>query len=434
MIYNTVQEMIGNTPLLRIDKQIHGIPNLDIYAKLEMCNPFGSIKDRVAHAMLEKVDVTHKTVLESSSGNTAKALSALCAMKGIPLRIITNRIKVSEVRDVLHLLGCQLTELPGISECPDPNNPKDPYNIINDIVAQNPQIYVHLDQYANPQNVQAHKKTGKEIYDDLGDIDYFFSYLGTCGSSRGIGESLHQLQQRKLHLMGVVTEQGGFVPGGRTENELFEVPFFERSHFTQLLVGTVDEAIDGMHQLHTKVGLLCGPTTGLVYSAILKWFREHPLDTPTTVVFIACDRVESYMSYLKRYRPTLFMQESTDQQHQIDQQELESVPETLHPQGLLVDIRTHFAFASGHIENSLNIPQHNLDDMIRQAPVFPPTTITIVCPIGAISRKYAALLRRQGYEAYTLSGGLKGWVERGGKLKVVKDGKRCAHDTESNDN
>ena len=91
MIYNHITDLIGNTPLLKIDPKVHGLNNFEIYAKLEYYNPFGSLKDRIAWEMLRsKLDdsiANQKTILESSSGNTAKALAALSKIYGLSFKI-----------------------------------------------------------------------------------------------------------------------------------------------------------------------------------------------------------------------------------------------------------------------------------------------------------------------------------------------------------
>ena len=129
MLYEHITELIGNTPLLKIDRAVHQLQHIDLYAKLEYYNPFGSLKDRIAYGMLKdvlaEVKSTAKTVVESSSGNTAKALSALCALYDLPFKTVTSRIRYPEVRMILHILGAQIEELPSVSECPDPFDPND---------------------------------------------------------------------------------------------------------------------------------------------------------------------------------------------------------------------------------------------------------------------------------------------------------------------
>jgi len=431
MIFESVEDMIGNTPLLKIDAAVHGIPHLTVYAKLEMMNPFGSVKDRIAKSMLlphlEEIKRAKKTVIESSSGNTAKALAVLCAKNDIPFQIISNRIKVNETRDVLKSLKTKIVELPGSSECPDPNNPKDPLAIIEDLLRTSKEKYHHTDQYFNQQNISAHRDSGKEIASDLKQVDFLFADLGTCGTSVGIGGYLREHQDKPVKIIGVITTEGNYVPGGRNENELYETGFYDPQFYDGLAKASTEEAIKGMRTLNLKAGLLCGPTTGLVFTSMRQWFTANPLTTEAVAVFVACDRAEPYTTFLKKYLPELFSEHKRPET--ITEEMLASTPditpgalETL-SQPMVVDIRTHFAYAMGHIENSVNISEHLLEEMILNGPSFPNSTIVVVCPVGRISRKYAARLRQQGYDARTLAGGLQNWTQSGKKLHQGL----CAH-------
>ena len=190
MLYQHITELIGNTPLLRLDPARHGIEGVDLYAKLEYYNPFGSVKDRIAWGMLREdlAEITRRgqTLIEASSGNTAKALQVLAAMHGLRLRTLTNRTKVAEVRDLLELLGVELEELPGLSECPDPTVPDDVFSTIEKMMTERPGEFYHTSQYTNLANVRTHHDTtGQEIAEDLGEVDYLFGGLGTTGSTRG---------------------------------------------------------------------------------------------------------------------------------------------------------------------------------------------------------------------------------------------------------
>ncbi|MFT4313184.1 MAG: pyridoxal-phosphate dependent enzyme, partial [Candidatus Woesearchaeota archaeon] len=103
MIYENITELIGNTPLLKISSDVHKLEHITLYVKLEMYNPFGSVKDRIAYNMvkdsLAEIKEQKKTIIESSSGNTAKALATLSCMNNIPFTVITNRIKTQSVRE-----------------------------------------------------------------------------------------------------------------------------------------------------------------------------------------------------------------------------------------------------------------------------------------------------------------------------------------------
>ena len=196
MIIDSITEAIGRTPILRIDGQIHGLKNIDLYAKLEYLNPFGSLKDRTAYGLLQdEIDYIKEhglTVIETSSGNTAKALQSICNINGIRFRTITNRIRVSESRSIIKYLGADILEVS-----------KDVNTIerIEEIIAADHGKYFHTAQYSNNNNVKAHYETGREIYEDAGSIDYLFSVLGTSGSSRGI---TMYLKEKNPDLVSVV--------------------------------------------------------------------------------------------------------------------------------------------------------------------------------------------------------------------------------------
>jgi cysteine synthase len=239
MLYSDVTELIGNTPLLRLDPRKHGLEGVELYAKLEFCNPFGSVKDRIAWGMIRDdlpgIISRGQSLIEASSGNTAKALQVLAAMHGIRLRVLTNRTKVPEVRDALELLGGELEELPGLSECPDPTVPNDVFAAIEKLMAENPGAYYHTSQYTNQRNLLTHHDTtGKEIFDDIGAPDFLFGGLGTTGSTRGAATYLRAANPR-LRTVGIVSTRDDFIPGIRSEAELWEVGLFERDFYAEIL-------------------------------------------------------------------------------------------------------------------------------------------------------------------------------------------------------
>lgn len=427
MIYDSIEQLIGNTPLLRIPKEVHQLQNIELYAKLEYYNPFGSVKDRVAWGMLRRhvsdLIGNEKTVLESSSGNTAKALSVLCSKNSIPFETVTNRIKYPEVRGVLQVLGAQLEELPGLSDCPHPFDPNDAIQYSRDKASRDPDKYHLTDQYFNEDNPNAHfETTGKELIDDLGRVDYFFGFLGTCGSTYGIGKYLRETYA-EASVFGIVGKPGHTIPGGRTMEELWEVGFFNKEFYSEIIAGTTAEAIDGALTLNRKCGVLCGPTTGLIFAKALEKLKT--LDAACTekksAVIIACDRMEPYLSFFKKHRPELFATKPRTQlsvdsltEEQVKQASEVTVPElkTLIAERdpFLVDIRGYFAFSTGHIPGSINILDDNFGQMIEGGMVFPKNRpIVVVCRVGDISKKYAAFLKRQGYEAYSLTDGVQAY-------------------------
>lgn len=429
MICDHVSELIGDTPLLRIPESVHGLPATDVYAKLELRNPFGSVKDRIAWAMLrDDVDALvadGRTVVEASSGNTAKALQGLAGTFGIPFRTVTNRIKVDESRDLLTLLGAQIDELPGTSDCPDPNDPNDPFLVIErDVAASDGRLH-HTSQYTNPRNVTAHHATGDEILRDLGHVDYFVGGLGTTGSTRGVAERLVAADPA-TRIVGVVAEPGDYIPGIRTADELYEVGLYEPQRYSGVERVSSDAAIAMTVRLVREVGLLAGPTTGGSLCGAVAHLRHVPAPPSgqrRCVVVLACDRVEGYLSYLKQRRPELFGRPVDPRSFRAFRSETVAV-ETFEPDkaqqwvaetgALVVDTRGALAYGTGHVEGAVNITDHAFEDLLDAGvPFGSGTPVLVTCPVGVKSRHYAAYLNERGVHATSLAGGIVAWRDAG---------------------
>ncbi len=441
MRYDHITELIGNTPLLRLDPAVHGLENVDLYAKLESCNPFGSVKDRVAWGMirddLDEIAARGRTLIEASSGNTAKALRILGAMRGVDLHAITNRIKVGEVRDLLQLFGTRIEELPGLSECPDPTTPNDVYSVIEATMARNPGAYHHPSQYTNEKNIEAHYHgTGQEIHEDLGGagVDYLIGGLGTTGSTRGTATFLRK-HNPDLRTVAVVSERTDFIPGIRSETEMWDVGLFQPDFYDRIMTVTAATAIEGTLELATGYGILAGPTSGASYAAALEHLRavDHSAaaaTAPVVAVVIVCDRIEPYLSYIKKRRPDLFGRNDS-RAAAPEAAELAAVP-ALSPEQLerldaradgtpapvVVDTRGAMAYRIGHVPGSLNIRDDQLEDMFAQGIPFSRTRpLVFVCPVGEVSRRFAARARRAGYDASSLDGGIVAWRDAGKPLE-----------------
>ncbi|WP_039797910.1 pyridoxal-phosphate dependent enzyme [Nocardia araoensis] len=435
MRYDHITELIGNTPLLRLDPAVHGLTNVELYAKLESHNPFGSVKDRVAWAMLRddltEIRAEGRTLIEASSGNTAKALRVLGAVYGIDLRAVTNRIKVGEVRDLLQLFGTEIVELPGLSECPDPTTPNDVYSVIEATMAQHPGVYRHLSQYTNEKNIEAHHHgTGREIHEDLAAdgitrIDYLIGGLGTTGSTRGTATYLRK-HNPELRTVAVVSERSDFIPGIRSESEMWDVGLFQPEFYDRIATVAAGDAVDATLRLATGYGVLAGPTSGASYAAALDTLgaldrSATDPDDPIVAVFIVCDRLEPYLSYIKKRRPELFGR--AERAAAPTEEELAAVPR-LSPEQLaeldrtgrptIVDSRGAMAYRIGHVPGALNIRDDQLDDMFGHGVPFPRSRpVVFVCPVGELSVRFAARARRAGYDAASLAGGVVAWRDAG---------------------
>jgi pyridoxal-5'-phosphate-dependent protein, beta subunit len=428
VLYKSVTELIGNTPLIEISKKITKLKHINVYAKCELYNPFGSLKDRAGYAMLKdeihKLKENNMTVIESSSGNTAKALQIICSMNGIPFKTVTNRIKIPETKEILKVAGAEIEELPGLSECPDPTDPNDPVAYIERIVSENPNTYYHTNQYTNLKNPKVHyEHTGKEIYDDLGKVDYFFGTLGTTGSSRGTIEYLLE-KNKNLKKIGIIAEKGDTIPGIRNKDEMYEVGIFNKSLYDEIVLVNSDEAIEEMLVLNRKCGILGGPTSGAAFKGTLKYLREidDKLKEPANAVFIACDRMEWYMSYIKKRRPEIFdseikretirtlTEEDMKYAKTIDVNNAEEWIEKNKP--IIIDLRGNLAYKNGHIANAINITDIFFEDLVDNGtPFSKENSVLLVCSIGDKSKKFSSLLNKKGMNVYSLENGMTAWRE-----------------------
>ena len=421
MLYKSVTELIGNTPLIEISKKITKLKHINVYAKCELYNPFGSLKDRAGYAMLKdeihKLKENNMTVIESSSGNTAKALQIICSMNGIPFKTVTNRIKIPETKEILKVAGAEIEELPGLSECPDPTDPNDPVAYIERIVSENPNTYYHTNQYTNLKNPKVHyEHTGKEIYDDLGKVDYFFGTLGTI-------EYLLE-KNKNLKKIGIIAEKGDTIPGIRNKDEMYEVGIFNKSLYDEIVLVNSDEAIEEMLVLNRKCGILGGPTSGAAFKGTLKYLREidDKLKEPANAVFIACDRMEWYMSYIKKRRPEIFdseikretirtlTEEDMKYAKTIDVNNAEEWIEKNKP--IIIDLRGNLAYKNGHIANAINITDIFFEDLVDNGtPFSKENSVLLVCSIGDKSKKFSSLLNKKGMNVYSLENGMTAWRE-----------------------
>ncbi|WP_053667056.1 pyridoxal-phosphate dependent enzyme [Streptomyces sp. MMG1121] len=436
MRYDSITEAIGNTPLVRIDPAVHGLAHIDLYAKLELFNPFGSVKDRAAWNMarphLAEAAERGSQVVELSSGNTAKALAVLAGMHGLTFKSVTNRMRVPEIKDLLLLLGAEIEELPGQSECLDPTATDDPLTLFHRTLSEHGSAYLHTDQYFNPRNTEAHLTgTGPEIVKDLDGRapDWFIACVGTAGSSTGVARVLRE-HDPAVRVVGLVAAKSDFIPGIRTIDEAHEVGLFDPGTYDTIEAVGSDDAIEGMLTLNRRCGILAGPTGGAAYFGAVRRLKaiDTELSDRQTAVFIVCDRVESYLSYVRKRRPDLFGRprrpaSPTD----LSEAEIQAAPAIgvadaqawIASDGpLVVDLRSPFAYAALHIDGSVNIVDELFEELLHGGLPFSRNhPVLLACPVGEKSARYAALLTRMGHpDVRSLAGGIIAWRDAGAPL------------------
>jgi cysteine synthase B len=436
MIVENITDLIGNTAIIKIPAHVHGLKNIDLYGKLEMMNPFGSVKDRIAWGMIkddiEDIKAKGQTIFENSSGNTAKALQAIASMHGLETKLITYLAKVDQVKDVVRMMGAEIEEVLGGSECFDPNDPNDPQFLIERAVKDNPGGAYFPSQFTNEKNPQVHyETTGKEIVDDLGSLDYFYGGLGTSGSTLGVARRVREHANPDMVLVGICAAKNDFIPGIRSLDQMWESGLFEKQHYNDFVYIDSGEACDATMELVKKCGILCGPTSGANYLGALKHLRtiDESLTERKSAAFIVCDRLEWYTEYMRERRPALFHQAPkagsiraftapANDAHVIKAEEAALWTEQNKP--MIIDVRGNLSYKMMTLPNAINIPLELLDRMVDSADPFPKDQkIMLICPVGEKTAHYAAYLQSRGYDAFTLGGGILQWRNMSNPLKKV---------------
>lgn len=301
-VYNSVEELIGNTPLLELTnyERNHGL-KARLVGKVESFNPAGSVKDRVARSMLETAlregVINQDTVLiEPTSGNTGIGLAALAAAKGMRLIICMPETMSIERRNLMAAYGAELVLTPGAEGM------KGAIARADQLAEEIPNSFIP-GQFVNPANPQAHfATTGPEIWEATdGKVDIFVSAFGTGGTVSGTGAFLKQ-QNPAIQVVGVepagspvVTKgvagphkiQGigaGFVPDTLNLDVVDEVLTIEN-----------EEAFAAGRELAAKEGLLVGISSGAAVAAAAK-LAQRPENEGKTIVVILPDTGERYLT------------------------------------------------------------------------------------------------------------------------------------------
>lgn len=206
-IYKSVSELVGNTPLLQADGFAEKVgAGATIYAKLEYLNPMGSVKDRVAKAMIEDAEASGKlkkgsVIIEPTSGNTGIGLAAIAASKGYKIILTMPETMSVERRNILKAYGAEIVLTEGAKGM------KGAIEKADELAANTPNSFIP-GQFVNPANPRAHfLTTGPEIYSDLGgDIDIFIASVGTGGTLSGTGK---YLKSKKPDIKVIAVEPQG---------------------------------------------------------------------------------------------------------------------------------------------------------------------------------------------------------------------------------
>jgi cysteine synthase A len=292
-------EQIGNTPLVRLGR-ISEPDAASIYAKVEAFNPGGSVKDRIALAMIERAESDGcikpgDTIVEPTSGNTGIGLAMVCAVKGYRLVLTMPETMSLERRRMLVAYGAELVLTPGS------HGMKGAVQKAEELAAAN--RWLLPQQFNNPANPDMHRRTtGPEIIKAMKglSIDGFVAGVGTGGTITGAGEALRN-HNPGIHIAAVEPADSAVLSGGQPGPHKIQgigagfVPeVLNKSVYDEVITVSNEEAFEGARRLAQKEGLLCGISCGAALAAAQRVARK--LGAGRNVVVILPDSGERYLS------------------------------------------------------------------------------------------------------------------------------------------
>ncbi|PWS28715.1 cysteine synthase B [Pedobacter yonginense] len=280
-------DLIGNTPMAELTK-LNPNPKVKIFAKLEGNNPGGSVKDRASLNMirsaLERGEIQAGTKLvEATSGNTGIALAMIASLFGLEIELVMPANSTRERKVTMEAFGAKVTLLDSIEICRDYAEEKG-----------NKSGYFLLNQFSNPDNYLAHyKTTGPEIWRDTEhQLTHFVSSMGTTGTIMGCSRFLKE-QNKEIQIVGCQPTEGSSIPGIRRWPKEYLPKIFEPERVDRVMDVTEPEAVEMARKLAKSEGIFGGMSTGGACTAAIKLAQELE---EGTIVFIACDRGDRYLS------------------------------------------------------------------------------------------------------------------------------------------
>jgi cysteine synthase len=288
--YGDIVEAIGNTPLVEL-KRLSPKPGVRLYVKLEATNPTGSVKDRVARAMIEDAEergaiAPGQTILEPTSGNTGISLAMICSRKGYPLKVVMPDNVTEERTQLLRMYGAEIVYSPG-------EQGSNGAVAMALEMAQADSSYYMPYQYGNAANPRAHYEgTAVEILDELDDVAAFVAGLGTGGTLMGNGRRFKE-ENPDTKIVAAEPLQGENVQGLRSLDDGFIPPIIDLSLLDRKIFVSNRDAVVWTKKLLKEEGLFVGVSTGAVARVAARIADE--LDEGN-VVFIAPDDGWKYLS------------------------------------------------------------------------------------------------------------------------------------------
>ncbi len=295
--YDSMQELIGHTPLVRL-KSIALPGNVSLFAKLELYNPSGSVKDRIGRAMIE--DAEQKgllkpggTIVEATAGNTGLGIAFAALNRGYRIIFVVPTKFSKEKQILMRALGAEIIQ-----------TPREDGMLGAEKKAMELRSSIHgaisLEQFRNPANPVSHyETTGPEIYEDLdGKIDYFIAGAGSGGTYTG---TVRYLKEKNPDIRGVLADPVGSVIGGGEHSDYdiegigndFIADTMDMSLVDKVVKVTDDEAVAGVRELAAKEGIIAGTSSGAAFAAAKKLASDG---VAGNIVMLLPDRGDRYFT------------------------------------------------------------------------------------------------------------------------------------------
>ncbi len=301
MYYSNITAAIGNTPLVRLSKlQTKLALAANLYAKLEMFNPGGSVKDRIALKMINQAQAEHRinpetVIIEPTSGNTGIGLALVSAYYGYQLILVMPDSLSQERRELLQAYGAKIVLTPGAKGM------KEAIRVSKKLAEDNPNSFIpsQFDNLANPNS--HYETTGPEIYRDCPEVDVLISAIGTGGTITGVGRYLKE-QNPAIHIIGVEPAASPFLTQGITGKHKiqglgagFLPAVLDTNVYDEIIPIADDLAIDFMRLLTTNEGIFAGISSGAALAAGVIAAKQQKFHQKNIVVILP-DSGDRYLS------------------------------------------------------------------------------------------------------------------------------------------
>lgn len=285
-----IVDAIGHTPMVELPR-LAPHAGVRLFAKLEGMNPTGSVKDRVARAMLAHARATGvlrpgQTILEPSSGNTGISLAMIGARLGHPVRIVMPDNTTPERGQLLALFGAEIIHSPGAE------GSNGAIRLAQSLVADDPSLFMPY-QYGNAANPSAHEQTtGPEILAAVPEVDVFVAGLGTGGTLTGVGRFLKSVRP-SVRIVAAEPLPGELVQGLRSLDEGFVPPVLDESVLDDRFLVNNRDAVIGVRRLLREEGIFAGLSSGAALAVAVRVARDLPAGN---VVVLLADGGWKYLS------------------------------------------------------------------------------------------------------------------------------------------